>query len=557
MIVSRRHCLQLSALVAGGVGAGLARAAGTGTVPARYQPAVAALKRYIDLHLAAYSLPGITVALADGEGFSTTLTAGWADVERRRPVTPAHYFQIGSISKSLAALAVLRLVDEGRLSLADDVRTHLPEIRMVDGKPFTIRHLLTHSSGLPADAPLGPRGADGAFWQGFDPGSQFSYSNIGYQMIGLIVAKARGKSYTDALAEDVLRPLGMGEAFPAIRAADRDHYAPGYAPYYADRLYARGGRLGPGPNISVTEAAGCVAAPPGVMAVYLQWLIASAAGKGAPLLKPETRKLFTAPAIEAAEFGAGAHYALGLAVLPLDDRPVLYHTGGMLAYSSSLMVDEATGVGAFASVNARAEDNYRPRQVTAYAVRLMRAVRENKPPPPIPPIRSATKLDDARKLAGTYRAADGATLELVAAGDGLAIRRGAALLPMQSAGDGQFTVVGPGDQTSGLRIEMDNGAVRSVGWGSVLYGAAASAVPDALARCAGLYDGGNPWVGMMEVVARPDGLWLGGTTPLVPLADGSFRVGSDAWSPERVRFDLEIDGQPQRMNFSGADLLRV
>jgi len=247
-------------------------------------------------------------------------------------------------------------------------------------------------------------------------------------------------------------------------------------------------------------------------------------------------------------------------VLPLDDRPVLYHTGGMLAFSSSLMVDEAAGVGAFASVNARAEDSYRPRQVTAYAIRLMRAVREKKALPPLPPIGSATKLDGAGKLAGTYRTADGATLELVAVGDGLAIRRGASLLPLQGTGEGQFTVVGPGDQTSGLRIETDQGAVRSVGWGSALYsadGSAASAVPEALARCAGLYDGGNPWVGMAEVVARSDGLWLGGTTPLVPLPDGSFRVGADGWGPERVRFDLEIGGRPQRMNFSGADLLRV
>ena len=265
MIVSRRHCLQLSALAAGGLGAGLARAAGTGTVPARYQPAVAALERYIDLHLAAYGVPGITVALADGEGFSTTLTAGWADVERRRPVTPAHYFQIGSISKSMAALAVLRLVDEGRLSLADDVRSHLPEIRVVEGKPFTIRHLLTHSSGLPTDPPPGPRGGDGSFWQGFAPGTQFSYSNVGYRLIGLIVAKARGRSYTEALEQDVLRPLGMAEAFPAILPADREHYAQGYAPYYQDRPYPRGGRLGPGPDIAFSQAAGCVAATSGAM----------------------------------------------------------------------------------------------------------------------------------------------------------------------------------------------------------------------------------------------------------------------------------------------------
>jgi CubicO group peptidase (beta-lactamase class C family) len=560
MDISRRHCLQLATLATGGLALASASGAEKGAPAGPYKAAVEALRRYVEHHLKAYGLPGITIALADGAGFSTTLTAGWADVELKRPVTPAHYFEIGSISKSLASLALLKLVDEGRLSLDDDAKVHLPEIRVTNGKPFTIRHMLTHSSGLPSDPPIGPRGGDGAFWQGFAPGTQFSYSNVCYQMIGMILSRLRGKPYAEALAEDVLRPLGMGEAFAAIRPADRDHYAQGYAPFHPDRLYARGGRLAAGPDFTFTNAAGCVAATPGVMAAYLRWLIDSAAGKGVALLKPETRKLFSTPAIEAAEFGQGAHYALGLAVVPLDDRPILYHTGGMLAFSSSLMVDEAAGVGAFASVNARAEDSYRPRAVTAYALRLMRAVREGRKLPEPKDVPSATKVEDAAALAGTYRAADGSAVELVPAGDGLALRAGGAVLALHNAGDGNFTVVGPDERTSGLHLDMDKGKIRTLGWRSSLYaadGAAPAVIPEALARCAGLYDGGNPWIGMMEVVARPDGLWLSGTTPLVPLPDGSFRVGSEEWGPERVRFDLEIDGRPQRMNFSGADLLRV
>jgi hypothetical protein len=245
-----------------------------------------------------------------------------------------------------------------------------------------------------------------------------------------------------------------------------------------------------------------------------------------------------------------------LAVLAIDERPFLYHTGGMLIFSSAIMVDEAAGVGAFASVNARAEDSYRPRQVTAYAIRLMRAVKEGKPLPPVPEIRTATKLDNAAKLAGSFRSADGKAIELVVSGDGLALRQNGRTFPLQG-GEDNFTVVGPGDETSGLKFDIKDGAIRSVGWKSDLYGEASSAIPEAQRRYAGLYDGGNPWIGMMEIVARPDGLWLGGTTPLVPLQDGSFRVGTDEWSPERVRFDSEIDGVPQRMLFSGVDLLRV
>jgi hypothetical protein len=142
----------------------------------------------------------------------------------------------------------------------------------------------------------------------------------------------------------------------------------------------------------------------------------------------------------------------------------------------------------------------------------------------------------------------------------LALLADGIVLPLQNAGDGNFVAAGPGNDTSGLHLDIDKGAVRTVGWRSALYdagGTASADIPDSLWRCAGLYDAGNPWIGMMEVVARPDGLWLGGTTPLVSLPDGSFRVGTDSWGPERVRFDNEIDGRAQRMNFSGADLFRV
>jgi CubicO group peptidase (beta-lactamase class C family) len=551
MIISRRNALKLasSGLV---LASASASAASQATGP--YKAAIGLLKTYLDRHLAAYSLPGITVALADGNGFSTTLTAGWADVERKRPVTAAHYFQIGSISKSLCSLAILKLVDEGKLSLDTQIWTLLPEFP-IEGPPVTVRHLLTHSSGLASDPPLAPH--SGKLWQGFTPGSQFSYSNTGFQMLGLIVAKLRGKPYAAALAEDVLGPLGMTEARPAILSADRDKEAVGYSPYFPDRTYPRGGRLGFGPWGTMTEASGCVAATAGAMAIYIKWLIDSASGKGTPLISAASRKMFGAPAIESAEFGPGAHYALGLAILAIDDRPVLYHTGGMLIFSSAIMVDEEAGVGAFASVNARAEESYRPRGVTAYAIRLMRAVKEGKPLPPLPEIRTATKVDGQESFIGTFRSSDGKVIELVPFGDGRGLRYNGQTLPLQTEGD-SFTVVGPGDATSSIKLDLAGGGIRSVGWKDTLYGEATSAkLPEAQRLYAGLYDGGNPWIGMMEIVARPDGLWLGGTTPLVPLEDGSFRVGTDEWSPERVRFDSEIDGVPQRMLFSGVDLLRV
>ena len=576
MTANRRDWLKLTALAAGSVGVGVAAPVAM-AAPSRptsppataivdtpgaghdYRPAIEALRRYVDQHLAGYGLPGMALSLADAEGFSAVISAGWADIDRREAVTPAHVFQIGSISKSFCALRTLGLVDAGKLSLDSQVADILPGLALPDGARITVRHLLTHSSGLPADAPLFPRGGGEQLWQGFEPGSQFSYSNTGYMILGAIVARLDDAPYHQALTKGVFEPLGLTEVLPRIRGADQPRYAASYAPYFGDRPFPRRGRLGAGPWINMSEASGCVAATSRQMAHYVRWLIGAGRGQGAPLLSEASRRLFTTPAIAAPDFGPKAQYAFGLAVIPVDGRPCLHHTGGMISFSSAITVDTDAGVGAFASVNARAEDDYRPREVTAYAISLMRAVRDGRPMPAPPPIPSATKIDNATVLAGRFRASGGEAVELAVAGDGLALVQSGVSRPLQPAGEGVFIVCGPNEDVAALVVRSEAGVVRSVGLGATLYtpeGAAASIAPE-LARLAGVYDSSNPWTGQVEVVARPDGLWLNGATPLIRQSDGAFRVGPDSWTPERVRFDGDLDGRPQRLNFSGADFVRI
>jgi hypothetical protein len=261
-------------------------------------------------------------------------------------------------------------------------------------------------------------------------------------------------------------------------------------------------------------------------------------------------------------FGPGAHYAFGLALLPVDGHVCLHHTGGMLSFVSAITVDPTAGNGAFASVNASDMTGYRPVAVTRYAVQLLRAVREGKPLPVAAAIETPTHVDGAKALAGRFRSGDGATVELVSAGDGLALEQSGVRRLLQPGDDaGSFVVVGPGDESSTLLVRTHNGAVQSVGWGTKLYTpdghVPEGPLPHELQRLAGIYDSDDPWNGQHEVVARPDGLWLDGVTPLTLLNDGSFRVGPDEWSPERIRFDGDLAGRPSRLSLSGVDFLRV
>jgi len=352
----------------------------------------------------AYGLPGMTVSVSDAEGFKAVITAGWSDIDLRQAVAPTHVFQIGSISKSFAGLVTLRLVDAGKLDLDAEVRELLPHVALPDGVRITVRHLLTHTSGLAEDAPLFPR--TGSLWVGFEPGTRFSYSNLGYKLLGAIVEHLEQAPYHEVLATSVLEPLGLGAVLSRITAADRPRYTASYSPYYTDRPFPRGGRLARAPWVNYSPAGGCVAATSLQMADYVRWLIQAGRGKGEPLLSEKSRTLYLTPAVKIPLFGQGAQYAFGLGILPIDGRICLHHTGGMLSFVSAMTVDPTTGVGASSSVNARAEEGYRPVGVTFYAIQLLRAVREGKPLPPPPAIASPTRLEGAKALAGRFRSSD-------------------------------------------------------------------------------------------------------------------------------------------------------
>jgi CubicO group peptidase (beta-lactamase class C family) len=186
------------ALVGLGVaGATLAAAARAGSAPdpttavsvegdaaGRYAAAIEDIRAYAAQHVAVYGLPGLTVSLVAPEGATALMRFGYAEVENRTPLRADHLFLVGSISKSFTALCIFQLMEAGKLRLDTDVGDLLPGVPLPGGSRITVQNLLNHSSGLPDDAPMFPRGGDGRLWRGFESGSQWSYSNLGFLMLG-------------------------------------------------------------------------------------------------------------------------------------------------------------------------------------------------------------------------------------------------------------------------------------------------------------------------------------------------------------------------------------
>jgi CubicO group peptidase (beta-lactamase class C family) len=192
-------------------------------------PEEAARLQRIDKEFAAWSgtdTPGC-VAAAERQGELLLLRSyGMANLEHAVPVTPESVFEAGSVAKQFTAAAVLLLVDQGKLRLTDDVRTHVPELPDY-GASITIDHLLTHSSGLSdwgtimfhAGWPVGDRVYTNASALKvitrhptliFEPGTFFSYSNSGYILLAEIVSRVTGKSLAEFTQEKIFEPLGMG-----------------------------------------------------------------------------------------------------------------------------------------------------------------------------------------------------------------------------------------------------------------------------------------------------------------------------------------------------------
>jgi CubicO group peptidase (beta-lactamase class C family) len=161
--------------------------------------------------------PGCTVAVSQHGKLVVSRAYGSADLERDVPITPETVFDAGSVTKQFVAAAVLLLVEDGRLSLSDDVRAHLPE--MPDcGHRITLDHLLTHTSGIRDWTGLlrlarARRDALTLVLRqrslNFPPGEEWSYSNSGYVLLKEIVARRSGEPFAEFTRKRLFEPLGM------------------------------------------------------------------------------------------------------------------------------------------------------------------------------------------------------------------------------------------------------------------------------------------------------------------------------------------------------------
>lgn len=207
----------------------------------RLEPLIQELRGSILEALESRGVPGLAIALVDGDG--TLWSEGFGETARERghPVDTETLFSVQSISKSLTATGVLMAVRDGKVDLDEPVTTYLPDFTVqsrFEERPerrITLRHLLSHHAGLTHEAPIG-NNYDPSFpsfeayiesisrtWLRYPVGQRYSYSNLGLDLAGYVLQVVSGQPFATYMREAVLRPLGMERSsfdWTTIRAAE-------------------------------------------------------------------------------------------------------------------------------------------------------------------------------------------------------------------------------------------------------------------------------------------------------------------------------------------------
>jgi len=264
------------------------------------------------------------------------------------PHTDVQY-RLGSISKTVTAVLVMRLRDEGRLSLDDPLERHLPGTPLGDR---TVGQLLSHLAGASAESP-------GGWWERVPGGSledlglgdadvvlgaarRFHYSNLGFGVLGELAARMRGTSWDDAVRDEVLAPLGMTRTTPrpVAPAAEGRAVHP-----WADVVLAE-----PEHHAGVMAAAGQLWATLTDLSRFAAFLL----GDTADVLDPATLEEMTVPAGVDSSAPGWSAYGLGLQVMRVEGRTLVGHGGSMPGFLAGVFVDREEQAGAVSLANATA-----------------------------------------------------------------------------------------------------------------------------------------------------------------------------------------------------------
>lgn len=361
------------------------------------------LSELINEQLAEKDLPAIAIALVDNQEIVWQKGFGYADPKAKTPPNENTIYRVGSVSKLFTDIAVMQLVEQGKLDLDAPVTRYIPEFRPRNpfGKAITLRQLMSHRSGLVRETPIGsyfdptpPSLAQTIASLNkttlvYAPETRTKYSNAAIATVGYVLERTQKTPFAKYLKHSVLDVLGMRDSNFEPTPEIKKNLAKA-------QMWTLDGRVFDAPTFELGIApAGCMYTTLADLSRFMGALFAGGEGKNGRMLKRETLEQMWTPQTDAQ--GNKTPYGIGFGLGNLDGHRRVGHGGAIYGFATTLaaLPDDRLGVVVVAtkdSVNAVTN------RIANYALRAMLAAREGKALPQIEktkPLEPTTHLSPA------------------------------------------------------------------------------------------------------------------------------------------------------------------
>ncbi|MCA9151679.1 MAG: serine hydrolase, partial [Planctomycetales bacterium] len=469
-----RFCLICTALLP--LARAAAQATDTTTTPA---PAVADgdstadrlfadLRADIQVQVGQKQLPALSLLAYDGETQQTwQIHFGTDGQTEQRPVNGSTVYRVGSVSKLLTDLCVMRWVEQARLDLDVPIQTYLPDFAPHNpfGTPITLRMLMAHRAGLVRESPVGNYfDASAPGLQAtveslntttlvYQPGTQTKYSNAGIAVVGYVLEKLAGKSFEQVIEQELLKPIGMSASSFQRTESVAERQALGW-------MWTYDGRRFPAVDFQLgTLPAGNLYASLEDLRQLMRLVIERGRVGDQQLLQIDTVNRMLSPRLDAD--GNPLGYGIGFRVNEFEGQRRVGHGGAVYGYATqvSVLPDAKLGVAVVATLDGA---NGIVERIADQALRVMLCARADQTPPQFD---STSDVPAPRivQLAGLY-GNDRGRVRLERNGDRLLLHQGSFVREVRLDGDRMVV-----DDRFGLGVELQRHADESISLGDQRY----------------------------------------------------------------------------------------
>ena len=450
----------------------------SGNVPpaAGYEEIASRLGEFITAEIAAKNIPAFSIALVDGDRVVWSHGFGNANAAKNVPATADSLYRVGSVSKLFTDLAVMQLVEEGKIDLDADVAVLLPTYAVKNpySDKITLRRVMSHRAGLVREPPIGnyfdpEQPTQLATTESlnrtslvYQPGTRTKYSNAGIGLAGAVVETITGQSFEDRVQQTILKPLGMSSSTFLRSRVDEPRVAEAF-------MWSHDGQRFPAPTWDLgTLGAGNLYSSVNDQARFLMAVLNGGELGGTRVISGDLLKQM----LTAQE--GGTDYGIGFGLGKLDGHPTFGHGGAVYGYATQVKGIAAEKLGVVA-VNSLDCANGVSSRVADYALRLLLAKKQGKALPTVEKT-TAVPAEFAAAVDGVYEKS-GEFAELQAREGKLFLKEGYRLVELKKLGEG---LVVDDVSSFGQKIDVDP-AKKTLKVGDKLFTKADQSQPPAAA----------------------------------------------------------------------------